>query len=42
MQWTIREMLQNKKEDYASYYATKLGSAEKQLQKIIDSYETLE
>ena len=42
MQWTIREMLQNKKEDYASYYASKLGSAEKQLQKIIDSYETLE
>ncbi len=42
MQWTIREMLQNKKEDYASYYTSKLGSAEKQLQKIIDSYETLE
>ena len=42
MQWTIREMLQNKKEDYASYYASKLGSAEKQLQKIIDSYESME
>ena len=42
MQWTIREMLQTKKEDYASYYASKLGSAEKQLQKIIDSYESME
>lgn len=42
MQWTIREMLQNKKEDYASYYATKLGSAQAQLEKIINSYEELE
>ena len=42
MQWTLRDLMMNQSNGYASYYASKLNTAEAQLKKIIESYQAID